>query len=201
MIKNKLIFFISLILMTNLHSKLVNLKKIIPDIELDIRYATKDNFTKKQIYDEPEAYLLENVAQALKQVNNELKPLGYKLKVFDAYRPISAQRKMWQAFPDERYVLNPDKGGGRHTRGTTVDLTLVKLDGSEVKMPTEFDCFEETAHSDYKNLPQEIINNRELLKYTMKKYGFCSFEYEWWHFDYKNWQDFPPLDIKFSEIE
>ena len=108
---------------------------------------------------------------------------------------------MWQIFPDPRYVSDPDVECGRHTRGTTVDVTLIKLDGFEVPMPTKFDCFEERAHSDYKNLPKEVVKNRELLKSIMQKYGFSTIKCEWWHFDYKDWQKHPPLDIKFSELD
>lgn len=90
---------------------------------------------------------------------------------------------------------DPNIEKGRHTRGTAVDVSLVKLDITKVKMPTEFDSFEEKAHSNYKNLPKEAIDNRELLKDVMKKHGFNVITFEWWHFDFDNWQEHPPLDL------
>lgn len=198
--KTNIIFYLTIINMTYYAHNLVDITTIIPDITLDIKYATPDNFTGKVIYPEAKCFLLSHVAQALKKVQADLKPKGYKLKIFDGFRPIEAQRKMWQIFPDERYVLNPDKGGGRHTRGTTVDLTIIKLDGSEVEMPTSFDYFGEEAHSNYKNLPENVIKNRELLKSTMKKHGFQTITSEWWHFDFKDWEKHEPLELKFQDL-
>jgi zinc D-Ala-D-Ala dipeptidase len=179
---------------------LVRVKSIIPDIELDIKYATEDNFMKTRIYAKAECYLLNHVANALKHVQEELKQKGYRLKIFDGYRPISAQKKMWQTFPDSKYVSDPYVECGRHTRGTSVDVTLVKLDGSAVVMPSEFDCFEKIAHSDFKELPNEVIKNREFLKEIMFKHGFTGIKCEWWHFDYKDWKKYPPLDIQFTDL-
>lgn len=184
-----------------LESKLINIKTVIPDIILDVRYATENNFAKQKIYSSASCYLLEHVAYALRQVQDELKSKGYCLKIFDAYRPMSAQRLMWTVFPDPRYVSDPAIEYGRHTRGTSVDVTICTIDGKEVKMPTDFDEFSEKAHSDYQCLPKEIIANRALLCSVMKKHGFNGIKCEWWHFDYDGWQTHPTLDISFEELE
>lgn len=199
-LKNNLKLILIFITFNIVSTQLINIKKVIPDINLDLRYATKNNFTKTQIYTIAECFLLEHIANALKNVNNELKSHGYKLKIFDGYRPISAQRKMFKVFPDPKYVSDPDVECGRHTRGTTVDVTLIKLDNSEVEMPTEFDCFKEEAHSDYQNLKPEVKERRELLKKIMQKHGFKTIKSEWWHFDYKDWKNYPPLDINFEDL-
>lgn len=197
----KKLIFVNFIIFYIHCENLIDIQQIIPKIELDIKYATENNFTKKQIYSKPKCYLLESVAKALKKANNQLKHKGYKLKIFDGYRPMDAQRKMWEFFPDPRYVSDPNKEFGRHTRGTSVDVTLIKLDGSSVEMPSEFDSFEERSHSNYSDLPQNVIKNRKLLQDTMIKSGFNTIKCEWWHFDYKNWQDYPTLNISFEELE
>lgn len=114
------------ILLASLDHDLVNVHEIIPTICCDIRYATKNNFTKQVIYNSDACYLKKEVALALKKVQWELAAQGLGLKIWDAYRPVSAQRKLWEVVPDERYVGNPEKGG-RHTRGTAVDVTLIRL--------------------------------------------------------------------------
>ena len=183
-----------------LSENLIDIEKIIPEIVLDIRYATTNNVTQCQIYTQPKCYLLSHVAEALKLVNDELKQYGYKLKIFDGYRPLSAQWKLWNNFPNPDYVSDPSVEFGRHTRGTTVDITLINLDGSEVEMPTEFDSCEQEAGSDYPHLPENIIERRELLKSIMRKHGFTTIKSEWWHFDFQNWNTYPPLDLSFEEL-
>jgi D-alanyl-D-alanine dipeptidase len=120
--------------------------------------------------------------------------MGLGLKVWDGFRPMAAQWKFWELVPDERYVSDPRKGG-RHTRGTAVDLTLITKEGQELLMPSEFDDFSEKAHRDYKEAPLEAIWNRELLREVMESHGFEGLPSEWWHFDLKGWKDYPPLDL------
>lgn len=199
--KRKIVVSCTFIAAVALEAKLINIKTVIPDIILDVRYATENNFIKQKIYSSASCYLLEPVAHALRQVQDELKSRGYRLKMFDAYRPMRAQRLMWSAFPDPRYVSDPAIEYGRHTRGTSVDVTLCTADGVEVEMPTDFDEFSEKAHSDYQFLPSKIIANRKLLCATMKKYGFNGIKCEWWHFDFDGWQTHPTLDISFEELE
>ncbi len=183
-------------------SDLVDVATVNAGIKLDIRYATNNNFTGKKIYDKARCFLLRFVAEKLDHVHKKLAKRGLGLKVFDGYRPLAAQRKMWVLVPDERYVSNPAKGG-RHTRGTTVDVTLVTLaDGKEVEMPTPFDDFTERAHADTtEGISPKAIANRSLLRSLMEAEGFIALPTEWWHFDVKDWLAYAPLDLSFEEID
>lgn len=181
---------------------LVSIVAVNPNIRLDIRYATKNNFTHEVVYKKAVAYVLKAVADKLDAVQRELEKQGLGLKVFDAYRPMQAQEKFWQVLPDERYVLNPKNGGGRHTRGTAVDVTLVDLKtGHELEMPTPFDEFSERAHGDYTTgLSAAAIRNRALLRDVMATHGFLAESAEWWHFDLDGWQQYPVLSIDFDTL-
>ena len=152
----------------NPNKLLIDIKHYIPEIVLDIRYATTDNFTKEQIYTLAKAFLRRPVADSLKKVQMELSKIGLGLKVFDAYRPYAATLKFYEVFPDTTYVAAPWKGS-RHNYGCAVDLTLIELKtGRELRMPTEFDDFTSKAHHDYNDLPKDVIENRELLKKVIK---------------------------------
>ncbi|HEY9362463.1 MAG TPA: M15 family metallopeptidase [Chitinophagaceae bacterium] len=177
-------------------NKMVSLTEMIPTIELDIRYATKNNFTGKQLYRFGEdAFLREPVAVALSRVQSALKEQGLGLKVFDAYRPYSATVKMWELIKDERYVANPAKGSG-HNRGIAVDLTIIDLaTKKESDMGTGFDNFTDTAHQDFRNLPATVLQNRKLLKEIMEKNNFKALDTEWWHFYYNSNHVFDVMDI------
>lgn len=179
--------------------KLVELNSVIPDILLDIRYATPNNFTGQIVYPCARCFLLQDAAYALREVQNELRPMGYRLKVFDGYRPLSVQRRFWAILPDPRYVADPTVGS-RHNRGCAVDLSLVKSDRKDVPMPTEFDDFTEKAHPAYMNLPEDALRNRALLKSVMERHGFTQFPTEWWHFDYSGWETHPVLDMPLESI-
>jgi D-alanyl-D-alanine dipeptidase len=119
--------------------------------------------------------------------------MGLGLKIWDGYRPIAVQWKFWELMPDERYVSDPRKGG-RHTRGTAVDLTLVTKNGQELLMPTAFDDFSGKASCDYMDAPVEAIKNRDLLRKIMEKHGFVGLVNLWWHFDLIGWRNHPPID-------
>ena len=182
-----------------MYSELVNIRKLIPDIVFDIRYATANNFTGEIIYPAAKAYLVKPAAQALLLAQKELRRMGFGLKIFDAYRPLSAQKKLWDIVPDPDYVADPDTGS-RHNRGAALDVTLVDDDGNELPMPTPYDTFSEKAHSNYPDLPQTVLQNRKLLKNIMKKHGFEPLVTEWWHFDYQSWEKYPILDINFDQL-
>lgn len=119
----------------------VLVKKYIPDIYVELRYATENNFTGVKIYDFTEAYLRYGTVKKLAQVQKELKQQGYSLKIWDAYRPFEAQQKLWEVYPDPNYVANPANGMKKHNLGGTVDITMVAADGTVISMPTEFDDF------------------------------------------------------------
>ena len=183
--------------------KMTNLQELIPNIILDLRYATKNNFMGRRMYPKKINYsfLRSPAAQALAHVQKELNTMGYGLKVFDAYRPYSVTEKFWELVHDDRYVADPKKGSG-HNRGIAVDLTIVELNTKhELKMPTGFDNFTDSAHHDFMNLPNDVLKNRELLKKTMEKYGFVAFATEWWHYSLPNPEKFEVLDLKFKDLE
>ncbi|MFI5185661.1 MAG: M15 family metallopeptidase [Chitinophagales bacterium] len=180
---------------------MVELKKIVPGIRYDLRYATLNNFMHEQLYKNGDVTFLRlPVAEALSKVQQELNAKGLCLKIWDAYRPYSATVKMWEPIKDDRYVADPKKGSG-HNRGIAVDLTIIeKRTGAELNMGTGFDNFSDTAHQDFKNLPEETLQNRLLLKTVMEKYGFIALETEWWHF-YWSRADFELMDIDFKKFK
>lgn len=180
---------------------LVDITKVNPNIRVQLMYATSDNFTGKVIYKScAKAYLLQHVAEALSSVQKELECQGLGLLIWDAYRPLQGQQALWDVCPDARFVYPPEKGG-KHTRGTTVDLTLVDLKtGALLEMPTGFDSFTPEAGSSYPNLSPIALKNRTILQHVMEKHGFSKIPNEWWHFDYKNWQNYPSLSIDFDHL-
>jgi D-alanyl-D-alanine dipeptidase len=169
---------------------LVDIRSINPNILVDLRYACENNFTGKKVYDFEQCLLLPQVASNLDNVQKELELVGLGIKIWDGYRPISAQWKFWELMPDERYVSDPRKGG-RHTRGTAVDLTLVNKEGIELLMPTLFDDFSSKAHRECEDLPIEAIEHRDFLREVMEAHGFSGIETEWWHYDLVGWEQFP----------
>ena len=176
----------------------VNIAKAIPTIKLDLKYATKDNFIKEAVYKYAVAYARKPVVAALKKVQEDLKKQGKGILIYDAYRPYSITEYFYKKVKDERYAANP-KNGSRHNRGCAVDVTLIDLKTEkELQMPTKFDAFTTKAHVAYTNLPEEVLNNRYLLISTMEKYGFKVYPTEWWHFDYKGWENFDIIDIPFE---
>lgn len=179
---------------------LVDVEKLFPDALFDIRYATINNFTGKIIYPAPRCFLEAATANALLNVQESLKAHNVRFKIFDGYRPLSVQRIFWSIFPDERYVANPEKGS-RHNRGCAIDLTLVDVHGTELAMGTEFDDFTERAHRNYTKLSSRELENRHLLESHMAAQGFIGVPTEWWHFDYKNWEQYPILDLSFEELD
>lgn len=152
------------------------------DFAYDLRYATDNNFLKEQVYDCAECYTRVKTARALLAANKAFKNQGVRIKFFDCYRPNSVQYKMWKIVPNPQYVANPVKGS-IHNKGGAVDITLVTLNGDELDMGTDFDFFGKRAYHDNLELPQEILDNRKLLKETMEKFGFWSIRTEWWHYN------------------
>jgi D-alanyl-D-alanine dipeptidase len=181
-------------------TRLVEIKKYIPGIVLDIRYATTNNFTHKQMYKEAKAFARLPVVLALKDVEADLKTKGLGIKIFDAYRPYAITVKFYETALDTNFVADPRKGS-KHNRGCAIDMTLIDLKtGKELDMPTGFDSFSKKASANYPNLPKQELDNRELLKSVMSAHGFTVVQTEWWHYDFNGWSRFPLLDIPFSEI-
>lgn len=182
-------------------NKMVNLRKAIPSIVLDLKYATKNNFMHQKLYPPIRAtYLRKPAAEALKLVVKELETQGLGIKIWDAYRPYAVTELMWEKIGDPRYVADPSKGSG-HNRGVSVDLTLINLStGEELKMPTGFDNFSDTAHANFSSLSPEILKNKGLLKTVMEKYGFIMLDTEWWHFYLPKSSDFSVLNLSFRQL-
>lgn len=170
---------------------MVNLAEFIPELQVDLRYAAPNNFTGAIIYDDDTAYLRRGTAEKLKAAQVEFAAHGYTIKIWDAYRPPAAQFKLWEKVPDARFVINPHKGYSYHSRGVAVDITLVDEKGQEVIMPTGFDDFTARADRDYSDLDQETAANARFLEEIMKKHGFDSIYYEWWHFIDSDKDDYP----------
>ena len=168
-------------------------------IVIDLKYATSKNFVGEVLYDTSLCYLRKSVAQRLVRVQKALRRRGLGLKIWDGYRPLSVQKRMWELVPDPRYVADPRKGS-RHNRGAAVDVTLVDSLGNELPMPTGFDDFTPRAHRDYMNLPPQVIHNRRLLEEAMRREGFIPLPTEWWHFDAPNWKSYPILNIPLREV-
>jgi len=202
----KCVILLSAILFTSLFAgqkpDFVDVFVVNSNIVVDMQYAKENNFTGKVIYTSNKCFVLKTVAEKLNKVQKELENQNLGLKVLDGFRPMTAVKKFWEAYPNPKYVSHPEKGGRRHTRGTAVDVTLVDKDGKEIKMPTEFDDFTEKAGSEAKNVSVEAKKNRETLKAVMKKFGFEPLSAEWWHFDLKGWKNHEVLtEIDFKDIE
>jgi len=163
----------------------VNLKDYSNDFVYDMKYAAEDNFLKSKVYDCVECYLRLKTAKALIKANGKFMKLGYKIKLYDCYRPLDVQKKMWAIVSNPNYVADPRKGS-IHNRGGAVDISLVDINGKELDMGTSFDFFGPEASHDYKNFSKEILENRSLFKRIMISAKFQSFDSEWWHYNLKN---------------
>jgi D-alanyl-D-alanine dipeptidase len=166
------------------------------DFVIDMKYATSDNFVKEPMYDCGRCLLRYEAAKALLSAHTQAKKHGYRIKVFDGYRPLHIQKRMWDAFPNPTYVANPYSGiGSIHNRGGAVDMTLIDANGQELNMGTPYDFFGKAAHQDYFDLPEEVLKNRELLRTIMQNAGFMAIRTEWWHYSYQNKTKFTVSDV------
>ena len=154
----------------------------IPSARQELLYATDRNFTGQVIYDFTDAYLRYGTVKKLIAVSEDLAQLGLSLKIWDGFRPVSAQFRLWEVCPDPAFVANPQKGHSSHSRGSTVDITLVDTDGNELEMPTGFDDFSKKADRDYSDCTETAASHAELLEILMEKHGFRGYSAEWWHF-------------------
>jgi len=182
--------------------ELVELIKLDPTIRLDVRYATTNNLFGAVFYAEPRSFMQRPAAESLVRVSRKLKPLGYGLLVHDAYRPWYVTKVFWDATPNDKkiFVADPSRGS-RHNRGCAVDTTLYDL---KTKKPIEMvSTYDETTARAYPNYPGGTSLqrwHRDLLRSAMEAEGFTVYEAEWWHFDYKDWQKYPILNIPFNQI-
>lgn len=170
------------VLIPGKNSDYVRVADYIPGAAIELKYAAPDNFAGKSIYDFEEAYLRYGTVKKLMQVADELAERGLSIKIWDAFRPYSAQLALWESCPDENYVSNPKTGSNSHCRGRTVDITLVDAQGRELTMPSGFDEFSPLADRDYSDCSAIAAENALMLQETMEKYGFKGYQKEWWHY-------------------
>lgn len=170
----------------------------IPDMAVELRYATEHNFTGQRIYSFSQVWLRYGTVKKLMAAQEELRQQGLSLKLWDGFRPPSAQFRLWDVCPDPKYVSDPHKGFSSHSRGNTVDITLVDAGGKELQMPSGFDDFSPLADRDYSDCPQEAAENAKLLEQLMLRHGFKPYSGEWWHYTdtqaYPVAQDFEPVE-------
>lgn len=178
---------------------LVDVSALDPSIRIELRYATTRNFTGKRIYPCARCLLQVTTARKLVAAHREFVRLGYGLKVYDAYRPRSAQRLLWMYCRNRAYVADPRRGSA-HNRGTAVDVTLVNRSGHEVSMPSAFDTFSYRSSSTYRGGSPAAIRHRELLARVMVRHGFRRNPREWWHFSDRATARFPLLDVPFTAV-
>lgn len=181
--------------------ELVDLETFIPNIVLDIRYATTNNFTGTAIYTAPKAYIRKPVAEALLEIQKELSAQNIGIKIYDAYRPYAGTLYFYEVYHDTTFVASP-MTGSNHNRGFAIDLSLVDLTtGEELEMPTPFDTFTEQAAVDYPNLPENVLANRAILVNAMLSHGFTTYKDEWWHFNFaKERGKYKIVDIPFEDF-
>jgi D-alanyl-D-alanine dipeptidase len=182
--------------------ELVELTTLDPAIHLDIRYATSNDFLGTPVYTQARTFMQRPAAEALVRALHKLEPLGYGLLIHDAYRPWYVTKIFWDATPPEGkiFVADPSQGS-RHNRGCAVDLTLYDLaTGKPIEMPGTYDEMSPRSFPDYPGGTSLQRWHRDLLRRAMESEGFTVYEHEWWHFDYKDWQKYPILNIKFEDL-
>lgn len=184
-------------------SELVELVKLDPTIKLDIRYATANNFTGRAVYPEARAFLQRPAAEALLSAHRWLKPQGYGLLIYDAYRPWRITKVFWDITPPDKRIFVADPAvGSVHNRGCAVDVGLFDIHtGREVQMPGAYDEMTERSFVTYKGGTAEQRARRDLLRKAMQREGyFFVYPEEWWHYDYKDFREYSIQDMPFSAI-
>lgn len=181
---------------------LVELTTLDPDIRLDIRYATPHNFLGTPLYSQARAFMQRPAAEALTRVRRSLAAKGYGLLVHDAYRPWYVTKIFWDATPPDKHNFVADPAtGSRHNRGCAVDLTLYDLHtGRAVDMPSLYDEMSERAYPTYAGGSDAARHLRDLLRQQMQAEGFTVYEFEWWHFDFRDWKSYAIQNVRFENI-
>lgn len=178
---------------------LVRVRDAAPGVLVDLRYAGDSNFLGRPVYDDGEAWLLEGTARKLAAARDLAAASGLRLLVLDAYRPLAAQRLMWELLPDGDFVAPPDRGSV-HNRGAAVDVTLADSSGRELAMPCPFDEFSERASHAYEGGSAEARANRGLLRRAMESAGFRAYENEWWHYNDPDLRQSPLIDESLAAL-
>lgn len=200
--KKRFLLSIQLILLTLTsllaqNETLVDIEKLSDDFVYEIRYATPNNFIGETLYDCAKCLLRPEVAEALLQANEYFHSLGYRIRIYDCYRPLDVQKKMWEKVPRATYVGNPYGNGSVHNRGAAIDMTIETLEGCHVEMGSEYDHLGPASHIDNYNHSEEVLANRKLLFEGMRKFGFSPIRTEWWHFSFRRNLSYSILNIPF----
>jgi len=175
---------------------LINLKEFIPPVQVKLAYASKNNFTKTQLYPCNKCFVRYKVAKALLEVQEELEAKKMQLIFYDCYRPYHVQKTMFEKFPVKGYVA-PPQGGSIHNRGLAVDLSILDKSGKELNMGTGFDELSIKSNHTYTGFADTILNNRIFLKNLMIKHGFSPIRSEWWHYNFCPTHQFPVINDDF----
>ncbi|WP_160677769.1 M15 family metallopeptidase [Clostridium sp. C8-1-8] len=170
-------------------------------IVIDLRYATDNNFTKKKVYPKDVCLLQKATLDKLIAANNEFKTMGYRIKIWDAYRPPEVQQYFWSIVHDSRFIASPYANWSRHNRGVAVDVTLVDENGNELEMPTGFDEFNVTAYRTSTAMSANAKKNMNLLTSVMEKHGFNPIQTEWWHYDDKDADKYPVVNLSLDDLK
>jgi len=165
----------------------------VPGVVIDLRYATTNNITGQALYPEAKAYLRQETIRKLRRVARDLEEEGYRLVIWDAWRPASAQKALWNAKPDGKFLTPPSKIS-RHRRGTSVDISLADKEGKILPMPSDFDEFNAKADEDFSDVPKDAANRARILRNIMFNAGFSGVPDEWWHYDLRDWADYEPIE-------
>ncbi len=184
----------------NAEDPLVDIQSVNPTIMVELRYAGSDNLVRRPLYPQgTRALARREVASALTKAQTVLRRYQYGLKIWDAYRPVTVQAKLWQASRNSDYVANPEIGvGSLHSWGIAVDATLVDSWNRPVSMPSDFDDFTPAAMWRYRGPSFEILGHLRLLQYAMHRAGFWGMRTEWWHFTIADWRKFLPEEARRS---
>lgn len=182
---------------------LVDVSTLDPSIHFDIRYASTNDFLGEPVYSEAKAYLQRPAAEALLRADRKLKALGYGILVHDAYRPWYVTKIFWDSTPDDKKIFVADpKDGSRHNRGCAIDMSLYDLKtGKPVEMTGVYDEMSERSYPFYPGGSSIEHWHRDILRHAMESEGFTVYEFEWWHFDYKDWRHYPILNITFEQLQ
>ncbi|MDT9600358.1 M15 family metallopeptidase [Sphingosinicella rhizophila] len=183
--------------------ELVDLSTLVPNIKVETRYASTNNFLGLPVYEVPGAFLQKPAAEALVEVARALEPLGYGIKVLDGYRPWHVTKMFWDATPETSHMFVADPSqGSRHNRGSAIDMTMYRLDtGEEVEMPGRYDEMSLRSYADYKGGTTRQRKERDILRREMEKQGFKVYPEEWWHFDHQDWQKYGILNLTLTELK
>ena len=176
-----------------MNHNLIKVNKKNLDVEIDLRYSTKKNFTNEKVCFSKDCYIHKIAFEHLSLAVEIAKKIGFKIKVFDAYRPVYVQRKLWDFFPDPNFIAPPEKGSP-HSRGVAIDLTLIDSNKEELDMGTDFDEFSKLSYHGSLQISKTAYKNRTLLLGIMTDAGWDFFRNEWWHYQLFDSKKYPIID-------